>query len=124
MISLRECPSTRHDDDHGLASVTTLEPGGIGFRSRIPGGGIHIHELTVNRGNIYVDAKAADGGPIVAEIIPPRAKLNRVYGRGNVPFDPPTTHMGAPLADESPLAVARLALVYMTALIEEAERLA
>ena len=51
-------------------------------------------------------------------------RLNRVYGRGNVPYDPPQTHKGTPLPDQLPITVARLAVAYMSALIDEAEKLA
>ena len=38
-------------------------------------------------------------------------------------FDPPNSHLGAELADKSPWTVARLGLVYLTSLIDEARLL-
>jgi hypothetical protein len=64
-----------------------------------------------------------DGLPILVEHVLPQAHLITVRGRGNDTYQPPTTHLGQPLQDQSPFNVATLAIDYLSSLIEEAKRL-
>jgi hypothetical protein len=67
-----------------------------------------------------VDAEAANGPDIIA---PLTVELVKVYdARGGSWYDPPTTHLSAPIADPTPLGVATLALSYLDELLSDAEK--
>lgn len=117
---------SRNDDEHGLERVTERVPGKLMIGKKMPGssGSMSVSLKTGRHGEV-VDFKATahDGKPIIIEEILPHVKLIKVTTRG-VTFSPPQEHKGAPLADTSPVFVAKLSLDYLSSLIKEAEALA
>jgi hypothetical protein len=65
-----------------------------------------------------------DGKPILIEHSDPHAKLVPVTARGPITYHPPKQHLGMALPDDKPVPVARMALDYARALVEEAAALA
>jgi hypothetical protein len=116
----------RNDDEHGLEDVTKLKPGSVAIGVNAPGFSNHIiaQDITINNGQISIrDVQSGDERPVLIEVTPPSAHLVPIRGRG-VLFPIPTTHLGKPVENQSPYAVAELCLTYLSKLVDEAERLA
>lgn len=114
----------RDDEEHGVEVATELRPGGIGIGVNKPGfsKAMHIRSLKFDeKGGVELDAESLDGLPILIEATPGRTVLKPVNGRGNRTYSPPTSHLGQPLPDNSPIIVAQLALVYLRGLVDKAE---
>jgi hypothetical protein len=111
----------RNADEHGIAPITNMLSG----RARVvsdPGARVVTTEVTEQA--LHIDYKPG-AHAIEIEMVQPRIRLAPVTdARFNDKFDPPTEHLGNPLADQSPLNVAQLGLVYVRALVEDAERMA
>lgn len=113
----------RDDDEHGLGDVTKLQPGSLAIGKAKPGfsSSMSISLSTDASGRPTIHhLQSHDGLPILIEEIPAHFCLLPVTGRGNVIYDPPTHHLGLPLADNLPLTVGRLAIDHLSRLIEEA----
>jgi hypothetical protein len=108
----------RNDDEHGIAPVTALKPGYLSIGKVEPGFSNSVFISGSFETELIV--RSLDGKPVLIEEQPNTAKLAVINPRGRPPMDPPTTHLGEPLPDDSPLTVATLALNYLTKLIEEA----
>lgn len=83
-----------------------------------------VEEIVGNTGEFR---KLADQQPNLEKVdemrfYPDRLRLIRVKDRG-VEFDPPTEHLGLPIDDVEPKAVARLMVQYIEEMIDEAEAL-
>lgn len=114
----------RNDDEHGLQPVTEYVPEKIGLGVAKPGYSTSArYNITIKDGRISGIIQSLDGKPYLIERTPAHARLARVHGRGDVPFDPPTQHMGRPLASSLPVPVATLAIAYFESLVEEAGKL-
>ena len=111
----------RNDDEHGLEPITELHPGSLGIGVAKPGysNSILFNSVTMKDGQVTVDAQSLDGKPILIEQTAPHARLADVRARGRV-ISPPKSHLGQPLADTSPLAVAELGYIYLERLLDEA----
>jgi len=135
---LRYVCEARNDDEHGIEPVSRYVPPelklGVGRQG-------YSNTVVDDRGNTFVNCGAAlsfsgkipdelptlralDGKPILNEFIPPHAKLVRVHDRSKTPYDPPTSHVGQPVPDSSPLAIGKLANEYLSKLLDEAQTLA
>lgn len=120
----------RNDDTHGLEELAQKVPGGFAFGKAIdPTKPVYIHNMIINSvgdvTKITVDG-ATNFDPSV-EVIPPKAILLPVRDRDKISgktYLPPSSHLGKPLTDNSPLSVAELGLSYVKALIEDARSLA
>jgi hypothetical protein len=55
-------------------------------------------------------------------VYPDRAKLISVKDRG-IDYDPPVEHLGQPIEDNGPIAVAQLMVKYIEAMTNEAQGL-
>jgi hypothetical protein len=113
----------RDDDEHGLGDVTKLEPGSLAIGKARPGfsSNMSISLSTDGSGRPTIHRlESHDGLPILIEEIRAHFRLLPVTGRGDVTYDPPTHHLGAPLLDNQPIIVGNLAIEYLTRLIEEA----
>jgi hypothetical protein len=84
--------------------------------------GIIADQLVIEDGIIsWANLRSTDGKPILAETIPAHAVLIPITGRGNIVYQPPTEHLGKPLANQLPVAVGKLGLTYLESLIADAE---
>jgi hypothetical protein len=111
----------RNDAEHGLSPGTEYVPGELIL-------GVTGHGLSnafMLNGSIGTGLRATslDGLPIGVKETRPHAKLITVTDKGGNKFAPPTSHLGQPITDRSPLAIARLASSYLESLIREAETL-
>lgn len=79
---------------------------------------LHHIEVPVGR---RVTSVTFNGQPLTLRAHPPTISLVPVTDRG-VLYQPPTTHFGKPLADLSPLTIARLTIEYLEELIAQAGR--
>jgi len=117
----------RDDAEHGIAPVTARVPGSIEIgNKRIEGTStsFYIERYTKNKEQLEVSGiQSLDGLPVNVRIISEHAKLITVTGRSNDKFDPPRTHMGSHIFDDSPLGIGRLALTYFESLVSEAASL-
>ena len=114
----------RDDEEHGVESATELQPGSLSIGVSKPGfsGAMHIRSMSIDgEGRLAsLDATSLDGKPILVESTPSRTVLKAVTGRGNIKYDPPTSHLGNSLPDSNPISVAELGLAYLSGLVEEA----
>ena len=121
---LRYIHQARNADEHGVEPIIQHDPGGLSI-----GRGhqtVHINSLVMEQGKIVqYDVTAADGTPILPEVILPHVKLVTVRDdRFGDQFDPPTQHLGNSLDGGSPLEVATIALKYHEELVGEAASIA
>jgi hypothetical protein len=111
----------RNANDHGIADVIRLEPGGVGIGGDTPGKGVFIKEMVAGPAGIEkLEGWQEDGRPLVIKQYPARARLVPVVDRG-VEYHPPSAFLGKPIADTSPTGVAHEALEFMVILLGEAE---
>ena len=81
---------------------------------------INISTDAQGRATIH-ELKSLDGKPVLVEQIPAHSILLPVKGRGGITYQPPTQHLGKPLTNNLPLTVGRVAIVYLEALLVDAE---
>lgn len=119
----------RNDDTHGLEEQSRKTPAASGIGRPIdPSRPVAIKNMIVTIGNgvTHVRADRADNLDLAPFHIPAQAALLPVRDRdkanGRV-YQPPTMHLGQPLADTSPLAVAELGLAYVRDMVEDAKSL-
>jgi hypothetical protein len=110
----------RNSDQHGLDfSLQTVERA-VAWGPK-PGHSRHMRVDGTIGAEINLRIQPLDGlPPPPMEITPAHAYLRAVTARGNVVYQPPAMHLGLPIPDNSPLAVADLALAYFEKLIDEA----
>jgi hypothetical protein len=109
----------RNTDEHGLESITGRR--GPSVSAGEQGKGPMIHHIEVPEG-MRVASVAFNERPLQLRPHPPMVSLAPVTDRG-IRYEPPTIHLGNPMADLSPTTVARLAIDYLDGLIEKAEQL-
>lgn len=113
----------RNANDHGIAEVLRLEPGGVGIGSN-RGGGAVIKNLKIGPGGRIENLEGwqLDGSPLEITVRAPRAVLVPVTDRG-ITYKPPESFLGSKLSDMTPMGVAKEALELMTILFDEAQDL-
>jgi hypothetical protein len=116
----------RDDDEHGLGNVLEHVPGRLaigrnklGFSEEMSFTG-SISAAYGGPDQTSLNVQSLDGKPVFVDYTPSHAKLIRVHGRGKRVYDPPEEHLGTKLASNLPIPVATVALVYLTALVDEA----
>ncbi|RWB98869.1 MAG: hypothetical protein EOQ56_19230 [Mesorhizobium sp.] len=113
----------RNADEHGIAPVTELVPGSVSIKG-VGGNAVHIENLVINDGNFRAEVKPVNGSLPSITLQRPTAKLISVTDdRFGDTFDPPTHHLGTPILENSPLAVAELAIAYLATMMLDAEQL-
>jgi hypothetical protein len=101
--------------EHSIEPITRRDSGGIGINTT---GRFQIHR---REGKVKITHFGDE--PVEVQIIAPHAKLIPVRDdRYGDTFDPPRNHLGAPLSDNSPVIVAKLALRYLDSIIAEAAK--
>jgi hypothetical protein len=111
----------RNTDEHSIEPVTKHKLGSISV-----GGGkdVGVRLDGVIGANTNLRVTSIGKKPPTITITPASMKLITVKdARYGDTFDPPTKHLGADLADTSPLAIAELAISYLEGLIAEATEL-
>lgn len=106
----------RNADEHGIERITERKPASLGIGSS---GATYIKRMTVRHGLIEIEG---DGSPLKVTVIPGRAELIAVFDHGDK-YEPPTQHLGNAISDQSPLAVAELAIAYLRTMIDDAAKL-
>ena len=117
---LRYIHHARNADEHGLAPTTRVDPGGFA----IGGGGSYRFDGTIGSGGGNLAVIHLGGPPPRLEITSPSIRLVTVLDeRHGDQYPPPSRHLGVTLPDNSPLAVAKHGLTYLSNLIAEAGKL-
>ena len=131
---LRYITEARNDDEHGIEESTQYVDQETRLGVLAPG---HSNEVTFGDGNIITGCGTAvlivgpppsdmpqlhalDGKPVLNINTPAHARLVNVHDRSGNPYRPPSAHLGAPLIDVSPSAVANLMITYLETLVSEA----
>jgi hypothetical protein len=117
---LRYIHHARNADEHGIEPVTAHHTGSFAAA------GNGAYRLDGSGGPDHVDLKITHlgGEPPRIEITRPSVKLVLVRdARYGDTFEPPAAHLGNALEDQSPLAVAKLALSYLECLLAEGSEL-
>ena len=108
----------RNADEHGLTEVARHEEGHIALS-----GDVELNGTIGTHGGFLNVRQIGPQAPEV-HVKPSRIILTTVTDKYKTPAAPPISHMGKPLSDpESPIEVARLALIYLTKAIAEAAQL-
>ncbi len=111
----------RNANEHGIKEVLELRTGGIGIGH--PSGSAYIKELKVGRNGIEkLEGWGPGGTPLDVRAYPSKIVLVPVFDCG-VQFDPPSTFLGEPLVDATPLGLSAKVLEHMTYLLSDAEEL-
>ena len=114
----------RDDDEHGLSDVTKLESASLSIGKVRSGYSNHVSMSfttdAIGRPVVH-NIESRDGLPVLIEAREPHIALMPVTGRGGVVYPPPTKHLGKLLPDDLPLTVGKAGLVYLEALVSEAE---
>lgn len=116
----------RDSDEHSLENVTELYHGHTSIGVSKPGYSdfMEFSEVKIRNSSITIEnATSLDGKPILIERIGPHVRLRSVAGRGNIVYQPPTQHKGQKLANNLPITIGKLAIIYLDELIQEAEGL-
>ena len=110
----------RNADEHGIERITELNPGGVGIGTA---GTTHVKRMVIQTSadGAKVEAETS-GDPLKITFIPPHPRLIPVVDRGDK-YEPPTDHLGAPIGEPSPIAIAELALDYLRTMTDEASKL-
>lgn len=110
----------RNTDEHGIEPTAEHKPGSLTIH-----GDIHLNGMINGpAGTALRVAPIAGGRPPEIRYAPARIVLVPVTDpRYNDTFHPPASHLGEPLSDTSPIAVASLALTYFESLLAEATKL-
>lgn len=113
----------RNADEHGIKDITRVAKGEgqIRFYEPFDPAKLEGKKLIIGRdplGNLVL-GKSSDAPFSVEVHNEPTCVLVPVKDRG-VSYQPPTTHLGQQLDDTTPLAVGRLAVLYLEALINDA----
>lgn len=113
----------RNADEHDVPSVVELDRQKMVF---VADGKptAALEDIVGNVGRFHYTSNEPPDLTKVTEIrvYPDRAKLIRVKDRG-VYYDPPTEHLGSPIEDNGPIAVAKLMVQYLEPMISDAEAL-
>ena len=116
---LRYLFQARHVDQHTLREILEHVPGSTEIRVvGPPVGPVFVEHLEIVNGRV-VDY--AGSHPLEERITPARLELVPIENRGNV-CQPPHSHLGAPLADATPMGVAVLGLRFCSDLLSDAEK--
>lgn len=118
---LRYLHHARNAEEHGVPSVTELDRQKIVLvEDGKPTAA--VEEIVGNTGRFRTLSDQPPNFEKVNEmrVYPDRARLIRVKDN-NEWYDPPTEHLGLPLDDVGPIAVARLMVQYIEKMIDEAE---
>jgi hypothetical protein len=110
---LRYLHHARNQENHGLNNGTSHLPFDLV--------GLDGNQAKVSRdtsGRLRVDATVGD--KVNLKIVPPRVGLISVRD-SNVDYDPPREHLGRPLAELNPVAVAEAAILFIENTINDAE---
>jgi hypothetical protein len=111
----------RNADEHGIKPISALKPGKMELRAE---GSVLIKRLAVTGGQVLLDAEPNPQGKLAVAVTPGAAVLVPVTDdRFGTSFDPPSEHLGKPLTDASPIAVAELGFAFHEALVAEATTL-
>ena len=120
----------RNADEHGLEPISEVTGGDL--RISFPNTGcdftaaVHVAHVNSNFSVAPFEIISADhsGGETIDTFqTVKKARLIDVVARGNRVLAPPTTHMGIPITERSPEAIAGLALIYLDSLVSEAASL-
>jgi hypothetical protein len=113
---LRYLKQARDADNHSIQDITKLEPGRRSFKFARPGTG-HIKRMIIDTGRVM----SYEGDPMIVEDTPPHPVAVPIRNNGEW-FNPPTSHLGAPINDAQPVMLAELGIKFYTEFIHEAER--
>lgn len=114
--------AARNADEHGVEPVVQHQDGFLAFG--IAGEAVHIGSIrTGPDGSLEAIIHPVNGKYPTVVNQPPYPKLVTVVdNRFGDRFDPPTEHLGKPLIDRTPVAVATIWLAYLEGLVSEAEQ--
>jgi hypothetical protein len=118
---LRYMHYARNSAEHGIEPVVQHQAG----RVAIGRGGepVHIKSLEFNRGKMVAEFVPINGVMPTVEVVAAHPKLVPVFDmRSKTRADPPTTHLGEPLNDTTPIAVGLAWLSYLQRSLLEMEQ--
>jgi hypothetical protein len=119
---LRYVHQARNADEHGLEPIAEHVGGSLAIGVSGPGfaRGIRL-DGSLETG---LRVQSLDGLPVRIQQTFPHPKLITVHdSRFGDSFDPPTSHLGNDLPNDSPFTVASFALAYLSSLVDEASKL-
>jgi hypothetical protein len=113
---LRYLKQARDADNHSVQDVTKVEPGHRAISFVNPRGG-YIEHMELRGAEIV----AYKGDPLIVEDKPPEPVAVPVKNSGEW-YNPPTSHLGKPIASRHPLVLAYAGLEFYEKYVHEVER--
>jgi len=113
---LRYLKQARDADNHSIQDFTKIEPGSRKIKFVNPKGG-YIKHMEIRGGEIA----AYEGDPIIVEDKPPQPVAVPVKNNGEW-YNPPTLHLGNPVTNHHPVALAELGLKFYENYVNDVER--
>jgi hypothetical protein len=112
---------SRNQEEHGLEPVSELVPGEITLLMQVPEDlKIDVSSFKIVNGLAYLrNGQKAH----ILEYQPPTIALISLKMKRNKSYPVPTQHLGNELQDSSPYNIAKLALIYMNSMVNEAKNL-
>ena len=107
--------NARGAEVHTVEPIAEKEDSTLSFGAG-PTGSVHIKEIRITNGRLLIDADA----PVKVTFRPERMKLLPITNRGRV-YDIPREHNGSEVNPDDVLALARLALGFYEAFLQDAD---
>lgn len=109
---LRYIKQARDADNHSIQEITAVQAGSRSLRFANPRGG-YIKHMEIKGGEVV----NYEGDPMIFEDRPPHPIAVRVKNHGEW-FNPPSTHLGQPVANHHPVLLAELAYKFYASYVE------
>ena len=109
---LRYVKQARDADNHSVQDITAVQAGSRGFKFANPRGG-YIKRMEIRGGEVV----HYEGDPMIVEDHPPQPIAVRVKNHGEW-FNPPSMHLGQPVASHHPVLLAELAYRFYVSYVE------
>lgn len=114
---LRYLKQARDADNHSVQDVTRVEPGSRGYKFLNPRGG-YIKRMEIRNGEVV----HYQGDPMIVEEKPPHPVAVPVMNNGEW-FNPPTSHLGQPIATPHPVLLAELGIKFYSDYLDQVQKM-
>lgn len=108
----------RNADEHGIERVTETHEGSFS----IGGGGHYRFDGVISPEDTNLKVTHLSGEPPIFSFIAPHLRLISVTDRG-CRYDPPKSHLGKNIEDQSPIGAGKLAILFFETIIADARKL-
>lgn len=112
---LRYLKQARDADNHSIQEVAEVKPGRRTMNFANPGNG-YIEHMEIRNGQVV----QYSGDPMIVTDHPPTVEVVKVKNSGSW-YNPPASHMGAPLESKHPVLLGELGIKFYEKFLHEAD---